>query len=88
MARAFPNPSQARGVAVADIGAVTSTAPAALTGAAAAGGTPTKTEYDKTVADVVAMRTTIAALVVDVAALRTKLLALQDSLQGGGVIQP
>lgn len=41
---------------------VTVAAPAALTGAAAAGANPTKAEYDKTVADVVALRSTVAAL--------------------------
>lgn len=41
---------------------------AALTGAAAAGANPTKAEYDKTVADVVALRAAHQALL---AALRT-----------------
>lgn len=36
-------------------------APAALTSAAAVGANPTKAEFDKTVADLVALRTTLAA---------------------------
>ena len=37
-------------------------APAALTSAAAAGATPTKAEFDKVVADLTALRTTVANL--------------------------
>lgn len=77
----LPDGMGAQAAVVADQAALTATAPAALTGAAAAGGTPTKTEYDKTVADVVALRTTLAAAVVDLGVARTKLNALLASLR-------
>jgi hypothetical protein len=57
--------------------ATTSAAPGALTGAAAAGSAPTKTEYDKTVADVVALRGTLAAVQTDLVAQRVSLAASQ-----------
>ena len=57
--------------------AVTSSAPAAITGAAAATNPATKTEYDKTVADVAALRVTLAAAQVDIVALRATILAVQ-----------
>jgi hypothetical protein len=71
---------------VAAVAAQTATAPAALTGAAAAGGTPTKTEYDKTVADVVALRTTVAALVVDMTAVHVFEVALRTSLRNAAIV--
>ncbi len=55
--------------------AQTSTAPAALTAAAAAGANPTDAEFDALLADVTALRTTLAAGVADVTALRTSLAA-------------
>lgn len=69
----------AQGAAVADQGALTASAaaaltasaPAALTATAAAGATPTDDEYDALLADVTALRTTVAAVVVDIAAIRT-----------------
>jgi hypothetical protein len=58
----------------------------ALTQAAAAGGTPTKTEYDKTVVDAGTMRTLVNTLVTDMTNTRTTLEALRASLHNGGVI--
>lgn len=78
--------SAGKGVAVTAVVGKTASAPAALTAAAAAGANPTKAEFDKTVADQVAMRTTIAALVVDMTNSRTFEVALQTSLHNGGVI--
>lgn len=81
--------------------ALTATAPAALTSANATGGdAPTEAEYNALRADVVALRTTLAAAVVDLAALRTPLaaavvdlgaerttvLALLASLRAAGLI--
>jgi hypothetical protein len=80
-------PGDARGAAVADPAALTSSQQPALT-AAASVSAPTKTEFDKVVADAVAARTTVNAMQVDIAALRTKLAALLDSLQAGSVIAP
>lgn len=80
-----------QGAAVADQGALTASAPAALTSTApaaltasapaaltattAAGANPTDDEYDALLADVTALRTTVAAIVVDLTALRTPLAA-------------
>lgn len=80
-------PGDARGAAVADPAALTSSQQPALT-AAASVGVPTKVEFDKVVADAVAARTATNAIQVDVAALRTKVAALLDSLQAGAVIAP
>lgn len=66
---------------VADQGALTATAPAALTAAAAAGATPTDDEFDALLADVTALRTTLAAAVVDLGAARTKLNAALAALR-------
>jgi hypothetical protein len=67
---------------VADQGALTGSAPAALTSAALTGGeSPTEAEHNALQADVAALRTTLAAAVVDIAALRTKLNAALGSLR-------
>lgn len=60
--------------------AITSAAPAALTAAAAVGANPTKAEFDLLLADVTALRTTLAASVVDVTALRATVAALRVDL--------
>lgn len=59
---------------------LTAAAPAAQTSAAAVGSTPTKAEFDKTVADITALRTTVAAAVVDVTAVRTNLTGVGKAL--------
>ena len=52
--------------------ALTATAPAALTQAAITGGeAPTETEFNTLRADLVALRSTVAAIVVDITAIRT-----------------
>jgi hypothetical protein len=84
----LPSGFGAQAAAVADQAALTATAPAALTGAAAATNPPTKVEYDKTVADVVALRTTLAAVVVDLGVERTKLNALLASLRTATLLAP
>jgi hypothetical protein len=66
---------------VADQGALTATAPAALTAAAAAGAAPDKAEFDALLADVTALRTTLAAVVTDATAARTKLNAALGALR-------
>lgn len=72
--------------AVADLGALTASAPAALTAVVAAGANPTKAEFDALLADVTALRTTVAAAVVDLAASRTKWNALLASLRTSNVL--
>ena len=69
---------------VAAPAALTSSAPAALTAAAAAGAAPTDAEFDALLADVTALRTTLAAVQADVAALRTTLAATLTALKGTG----
>ena len=81
-------PGDARGAAVADLGALTSSQMGALTQAAAATNPPTKVEYDKTVVDAASQRTAYNALQADVVTLKNKLQALLDSLQAGSVIAP
>lgn len=77
----------AQGTAVADLGALTSAAPSALTAVAATGGdAPTEAEYNALLTDVTALRATLAAVVVDAASLRTKLNAALGSLRTAGVI--
>lgn len=76
----------AQGAAVADLGALTASAPAALTAVVAAGANPTKAEFDALLADVTALRTTVAAVVVDLAASRTKLNAALASLRTANLI--
>jgi hypothetical protein len=66
---------------VADQGALTATAPAALTAAAAAGAAPDAAEFDALLADVTALRATVAAVVTDAAATRTKLNAALGALR-------
>jgi hypothetical protein len=91
-----------QGDAVADVAALTSSAPAAVTAAAdapaggtgaAAGGWDTAGHRDTAIttinqlrADVIALRATLLATQADVAACRTTLLALQDSLQAAAII--
>lgn len=72
--------------AVADQAALTATAPAALTATAAAGAAPDDDEFDALLADVTALRTTVAALVVDAAATRTKVNALLASLRAAELL--
>jgi hypothetical protein len=74
------------GDAVADQGALTASAPAALTAVAAAGAAPDDDEFDALLADVTALRGTVAAVVVDLAAGRTKLNALLASLRAANLI--
>ena len=77
------------GDAVADLGALTAAAPAALTSADSVElVAPTTAEYNALRADVVAVRTQVVATVADLATLRTKINALLDSLQAAGVIAP
>lgn len=67
---------------VADQGALTASAPAALTSAAITGGQdPTEAEHNALQADVAALRGTVAALVTDLTATRTKLNAVLGSLR-------
>lgn len=75
-----------QGAAVADQGALTASAPAALTAVAAAGAAPDDDEFDALLADVTALRDTVAAAVVDLAAGRTKLNALLASLRAADLI--
>lgn len=78
--------SLAQVAAVADAGALTATAPAALTSAQLTGGeSPTEAEHNALQADVAALRTTVAAVVVDLAALRTKLNAELAALRTSGL---
>ena len=60
--------------------ATTSAAPAAITGASAATTPPSKTEYDKTVADVAALRATLALVQADVVAHRVTIAAAQADI--------
>jgi hypothetical protein len=77
----------AQAAAVADLGALTSSAPAALTSAQITGGeAPTEAEYNQLQADAAAIRTTVAAVVTDLATIRTKVNALLGSLRTAGVI--
>lgn len=76
----------AQGAAVADLGALTASAPAALTATAAAGAAPDDDEFDALLADVTALRTTVAAVVVDLASLRTKVNAALGSLRTANLI--
>jgi 4-hydroxyphenylpyruvate dioxygenase-like putative hemolysin len=66
--------------------AQTAVAPAALTSAAAVGSTPTKAEFDKTVVDLGAIRTQVAALVVDMTNTRTFETALRTSLRNAAIV--
>ena len=59
-----------------------------LTGAAAAGTAPDKAEYDKTVADVVAINTELAAALADITALAAAYNALLAELRSNGMIAP
>jgi hypothetical protein len=71
---------------VAAPAAQTAVNPAALTSAAAAGSTPTKAEFDKTVVDLGALRTQIVALVADMGASRTYETALRTSLRNAAIV--
>lgn len=82
----FGRSNGTQGVAVTAIIAQTSAAQAALTAAAAAGGTPTKVEFDKVVADAVAARTVVNQLVTDMTNARTFEVALRTSLHNAGII--
>lgn len=75
-----------QGAAVADMGALTVSAPSALTAVAAAGANPTKAEFDALLADVTALRATLAAAVTDLGTARTKLNAELGSLRTAGII--
>ena len=91
-----------QGGAVADVAALTSSAPSAVTAAqdapvggigATAGAYDTAgnrntaiTTINQLRADVIALRATLLATQADVAACRTTLKALQDSLQAAGII--
>ena len=76
-----------QGIAVADLGAATASAPAAMTQAAITGGeSPTETEFNTLRADVVALRGTVAALVTDAAANRAKINALLDALRDANLL--
>lgn len=72
--------------AVADQAALTASAPAALTAVAAAGATPTDDEFDALLADVTALRTTLAAVVTDAVTARTKLNAALASLRAANLL--
>lgn len=72
--------------ALADQGALTATAPDAITAANAVGAAPTDDEHDALVTDVTALRTTLAAVVVDLGATRTKLNAALAKLRLAGII--
>jgi len=84
----LPTGMGAQAAAVADQAALTATAPAALTSAAAVGSTPTKAEFDKTVADLAALRTTLAAAVIDLGVERTEVNALLASLRTAALLAP
>jgi len=86
MGYAFGRSDGVTGTAVTAAVAQTSSAQAALTAAAAAGGTPTKTEFDKVVADAVAARTVVNQLVVDMANSRVFENALRTSLRSAAFI--
>lgn len=73
-----------QGTDVANLAAATATAPVALTSVVAAGANPTKAEYDALRADVVALRTTLAAVVVDLGAHATTINAIDTNLTGTG----
>jgi hypothetical protein len=74
-----------QGAAVAAQGALTSSAPAALTSVAITGGeSPTEAEHNALLTDITALRTTLAAVQVDLAATRTKLNAALAALTGAG----
>lgn len=72
--------------AVADQAALTASAPAALTATAAAGAAPDDDEFDALLADVTALRATVAAVVVDAAAARTTLNALLAALRAADIL--
>lgn len=74
------------GAAVADQAALTASAPDAITSTDAAGAAPDDDEFDALRADVIALRTTVAAVVVDLAAARTKVNALLASLRAANLI--
>jgi hypothetical protein len=83
----LPDGFGAQGAAVTDQGALTATAPSALTSTAASGGdAPTEAEYNALRTDVSNLRTTVAAAVVDLAAARTKLNALLASLRAADLL--
>ena len=67
--------------------AAAATAPAALTSAAAAGDAPTKVEYDKVVADLAALRSTVASLVTLSNALRTSTNGVINSMREAGLAE-
>lgn len=70
---------------VAAMGALTATAPAALTSVAITGGeSPTEAEHNALLTDITALRTTLAAAVTDLGTMRTKLNAALAALTGSG----
>lgn len=76
-----------QGIHVADLGAATASAPAAMTQAAITGGEPpTEAEFNALRADVAALRGTVAALVTDAAADRAKINAVLDALRDAGLL--
>jgi hypothetical protein len=76
----------AQAAAVADQAALTASAPAAITSTDASGANPTDAEFDALRADVIALRTVVAALVVDIGAGRTKTNALLASLRTANLL--
>jgi len=76
------------GATVADLGALTSATPSAITAANAAGGTPTAAEHNALVVDVTALRATLAAAVNYLATERTKINALLASLRTAKLLSP
>jgi hypothetical protein len=81
----LPQGSGHSGVAVTAPVAQVSANPAAQTSAASVG-VPTKVEFDKTVADITALRAQVVNLVTDVANSRVFEAALRTSLRNGSLI--
>lgn len=73
--------------AVADLGALTTSAAAALTSAAITGGeAPTEAEHNQVQADLAEVRTKLNAAVTDLGTMRTKVNALLASLRASNVL--
>jgi hypothetical protein len=77
----LPEGMGAQAAAVADLGALTTSAAAALTAAAAAGAAPDAAEFDALLADVTEIRAKLNLAVADLATIRTKINAVLASLR-------
>lgn len=78
--------TQTYSTAARSVPALTAVAPAALTAVAAVGEAPTAAEYDALLADVTAVRAEVVKLVADALADKKVITALIDDLQAFGLV--